>query len=87
MSALFSDLVAVRQTLVDHGDVEARLRQRIQERMGDATRVIFETGEVSWKRSKDSTTLDIAALKKDYPELLVRYTLPKPGSRRFLVNT
>jgi hypothetical protein len=49
--------------------------------------VIFETGEVSWKRSKDSTTLDIAALKKDYPELLVRYTLPKPGSRRFLVNT
>ena len=55
--------------------------------MGDATKVVFETGDVTWKRSKDSTGLDTASLLKDQPELLQRYTITKPGSRRFLVNS
>ena len=55
--------------------------------MGDATKAIFDTGNVTWKRSKDGTGLDTASLLKDQPDLLQRYTLVKPGSRRFLVNT
>lgn len=54
--------------------------------MGEGTRAVFETGAVSWKRSKDSTSLDVAALLQNQPELLQAYPLKKPGSRRFLVQ-
>nr|WP_315240771.1 YqaJ viral recombinase family protein [uncultured Albidiferax sp.] len=86
MSAAFSDLLAVRQQLSNHLEQEAQLKQRIQQRMGDATKVVFETGDVTWKRSKDGSGLDVASLLAEQPELLQRYSLVKPGSRRFLVN-
>lgn len=86
MSAAFSDLLAVRQVLTTNNLLEAQLKQRIQQRMGDATKVLFETGDVTWKRSKDGTGLDTASLMKEHPELLQTYSLVKPGSRRFLVN-
>lgn len=86
LSAVFSDLISVRQLLTTHTRLEAQLKQRIQQRMGDATRAVFELGDVTWKRSKDGTGLDVATLLKAQPELLQRYPLVKPGSRRFLVN-
>jgi len=86
MSAAFSDLLSVRQMLATNNQLEAQLKQRIQQRMGDATKVVFETGDVTWKRSKDGTGFDAARLLKDQPELLQSYSLVKPGSRRFLVN-
>jgi len=86
MSAVFSDLLAIRQVLTDKGLLEAQAKQRIQQRMGDATKVLFQTGDVTWKRSKDGSGLDTASLLKDQPQLLQRYSLVKPGSRRFLVN-
>jgi len=86
MSAAFSDLLAVREVLTTNVLLEAQLKQRIQQRMGDATKVVFETGDVTWKRSKDGAGLDVETLLKDQPELLNSYSLVKPGSRRFLVN-
>ena len=86
LAAAFSDLLAVRQKLADVTELEALLKQRIQQRMGDASRAVFECGEVSWKRSKDSVTLDTARLLKEQPELLTAYGQTKPGSRRFLVQ-
>ena len=86
MSAAFSDLLAVRETLATNVLLEAQLKQRIQQRMGDATKVVFETGDVTWKRSKDGAGLDVVTLLQDQPELLQCYSLVKPGSRRFLVN-
>jgi len=86
MSAAFSDLLAVREVLTTNVLLEAQLKQRIQQRMGDATKVVFETGDVTWKRSKDGSGLDVVNLLQDQPELLQRYSLVKPGSRRFLVN-
>lgn len=86
MSAAFSDLLAVRQVLTTNSLLEAQLKQRIQQRMGDATKLLFENGDVTWKRSKDGTGLDTASLLKAHPDLLQTYSLVKPGSRRFLVN-
>ena len=86
MSAAFSDLLAVRQVLSTHTQLEAQLKQRIQQRMGEVSQAIFDGGDVTWKRSKDTTVLDTASLCKEQPELVQRYSLPKPGSRRFLVN-
>lgn len=86
MSAAFSDLLAVRQLLTTQTLLEAQLKQRIQQRMGETTRAVFEGGEVSFKRSKDGLGLDLEKLLKDQPDLPQRYPLVKPGSRRFLVN-
>ena len=86
MSAAFSDLLAVRQVLSAHTQLEAQLKQRIQQRMGEASQAIFDGGDVTWKRSKDTSVLDTASLCKEQPELVQRYSLPKPGPRRFLVN-
>ena len=86
MSAVFSDLLAIRQVLATNVDLEAQLKQRIQQRMGEASKAVFEGGEVSWKRSKDGVALDTARLLKAQPELLETFAVAKPGSRRFLVN-
>lgn len=86
MGAVFSDLVAVREVLATHTTLEAQLKQSIQQRMGDASRAVFDGGEVSFKRSKDGSTLDTTRLAREQPEIVKAYTVPKPGSRRFLVQ-
>ncbi|PWF44026.1 endonuclease [Massilia glaciei] len=87
MSSVFADLVTIRDDIASREKVEAELKQRIQQRMGEASRARFETGDVSWKRSKDGLGLDVTTLIKEQPELLAAYPLVRPGSRRFLVNT
>lgn len=86
MSAVFSDLLAVRQQLDTQTQREAQLKQRIQERMGEHAKAVFETGSVTWKRSKDSVSLDVARLLTEHPQYQEQYAVTKPGSRRFLVN-
>ena len=86
MAGVFSDWLAVRQELDKYADLESRYKQQIQQRMGDASRAIFETGEVSWKRSKDGTALDLARLQAEQPAVVAAYSKVKPGSRRFLAH-
>jgi putative phage-type endonuclease len=87
LAGVFSDLLAVRAAIDTQSQIEAQLKQRLQQHMGDATRALFEIGEISWKRSKDACVLDVARLLQERPELLQQYPLVKPGSRRFLVQT
>lgn len=55
--------------------------------MRDAERAIFQNGSVTWKRSKDSVSLDSKALLKLHPEMLQRFPQAKAGSRRFNIYT
>lgn len=87
MSAAFADLVSVRSSIANYEAMEAQLKQKIQQRMGEASKAKFETGSVTWKRSKDGTGLDVTTLLKDQPELLQRYSQVRPGNRRFLITT
>lgn len=87
LSAAFADLVAIREDIANREKVEAELKQKIQQRMADASRALFETGTVTWKRSKDGIGMDMAKLLQDQPELQQRYAISKPGSRRFLIST
>lgn len=87
LSATFADLVNVRQTLDEYGKVEAKLRQTIEQAMADASGAQFETGSVSWKKSKDGIQLDVDRLLTEQPELLKQYPRIRTGSRRFLVQT
>lgn len=87
MSALFTDLQDARSQVDKYKQLEEQYKQQIQQAMGDASKAAFETGSVSWKRSKDSTVLDIKRLLSDHPELLAQYSMTRSGSRRFLVQT
>lgn len=90
LSAAFSDLMALRQSLADTTARKALVEQLIQQHMGDASVAKFDAGEVRWKRSKDSTSLDVDRLLAEHPGLATRYakqySVSKPGSRRFTVK-
>lgn len=86
LSAAFADLVAVRADIERREAQEAVLKQTIQQAMREADRALFETGSVSFKRSRDSSGIDLKRLLADHPELSAQYALTKPGSRRFLVS-
>ncbi|MDH4867566.1 YqaJ viral recombinase family protein [Alcaligenes nematophilus] len=86
MSALFTDLQDVRSQLHKYKQLEEQYKQQIQQVMGDASQATFETGSITWKRSKDSTVLDTKRLLSDHPELLAQYSMIRAGSRRFLIQ-
>ncbi|VVE89867.1 YqaJ viral recombinase family protein [Pandoraea bronchicola] len=86
LSATFADLVSVRTEIESRQAVEAQLKQTLAQAMGEADRAQFETGSVSYKRSKDGTGIDLKRLLVDQPELAIQYAITKPGSRRFLVQ-
>lgn len=86
LSATFADLVNVRQSLAELEQQEALFKQALQQAMGEASKAIFETGSVTWKKSKDSIVLDSKRLLQDQPALLEQYSTTKTGSRRFLIQ-
>ncbi|MCK5874224.1 MAG: YqaJ viral recombinase family protein [Alcanivoracaceae bacterium] len=83
----FDELVDIRERLSRLEQRESSLKQRIQETMGDASKAVFPSGEVSWKRSQDSTVLDSKKLLLEHPELLNEYSTTRAGFRRFLIRT
>jgi putative phage-type endonuclease len=85
LSQTFAELVALRAELDEKARSAELLKQTLQQAMGDASRAVFANGEVTFKRAKDGTQLDIKALAQAHPDLTARYTVPKPGSRRFLI--
>ncbi|MGB1922534.1 MAG: YqaJ viral recombinase family protein [Alcanivorax sp.] len=87
MEGDFNELLDLRDTLSRLTERESTLKQRIQQSMGLASKATFTEGSVTWKRSKDSTSLDTKALLRDQPELLQHYPKHKAGSRRFLVRS
>lgn len=86
MAQAFGSLLGVRQVIAGKLALESQFKQQIQQRMGDASRAVFETGQVSWKRSKDSKVVDVEKLLADHPALKEAYAATKPGSRRFLIK-
>jgi len=86
LSSVFADWLALRAKLGDLEDEESRLKQRLQQAIGEASGALFETGSVRWKKAKDSRVLDVARLLMEQPELLERYPLTRPGSRRFVLG-
>jgi len=86
LSATFTDLVQVRLSLADLETQEAKLKQALLQAMGEASKAVFETGTVTWKKAKDSQVLDTKRLLQEQPTLLAQYSTIKTGSRRFLIQ-
>ncbi|MDX5319340.1 MAG: endonuclease, partial [Actinomycetes bacterium] len=79
------DLRLLRDELDVKQATAETLRQRIQQAMGDASRAVLSTGEISFKRAKDGVSIDTRQLTLDHPDLVARYTTTRPGARRFLI--
>jgi len=86
MNKLFGEYWAYRQQRETAEDQENLLKQRLQERLGFASGAVLDCGKISWRKSKDSTETDFKKLTAENPELVARYEVSKPGSRRFLVQ-
>ena len=86
LSDTFAELVALKDELDIRGKDAERLKQALQQAMGDAARAVFATGEVTYKRAQDGTSLDTKRLAQDHPDLVTRYSVTKPGARRFLIS-
>lgn len=86
LNEVFSTLAVLRVDLEDKALQAERLKQTIQQAMGDASRALFDAGEVTYKRSKDGTSLDAKKLATDHPELVAQYSVIRSGSRRFVLR-
>lgn len=86
LSAKFAELVAIKDAIDTQVEKAEVLKQAVQEAMGDASKAIFPTGEVSFKRAKDSELVDVKLLAQENPGLVAKYTSTRPGSRRFRIS-
>jgi len=86
MNKLFGEYWAYRQQRQAAEDQENLLKQRLQERLGFASGAVLDSGKVSWRKSKDSTTTDFKRLSDEHPDWVKPYEIPKPGTRRFVVQ-
>lgn len=82
----FASLSALKTELEEKVRVAEQLKQTIQQAMGDASKALFAHGEVTYKRSKDGSSLDTKRLAADHPVLAAQYTVSRPGSRRFVLS-
>ena len=79
----FEQLIQARHQIEKHQESFDLLKHQLQAKMQGAERATFQTGSVTWKKSKDSISLDSKALLKQYPEYLNQFPQTKQGSRRF----
>ncbi|WP_350016215.1 lambda-exonuclease family protein [Rhodanobacter sp. IGA1.0] len=86
LSQTFAALSALKTEVDEKEELAEQLKQSIQQAMGDASKAVFATGEVTYKRSKDGTSLDTKRLAADLPQIAAQYTVPRPGSRRFMLS-
>ncbi|MBP2280606.1 putative phage-type endonuclease [Psychrobacter sp. PL19] len=82
---LFTKLLAQRASIDELQQQHDQIKHQLQTLIKDHEVAVFDQGAISWKRSKDSTTLDSKALLKAKPELLTQFSKTRPGSRRFVI--
>ena len=84
---LFNKLLKTKQEMDVQQQSFDQIKHQIQALMKEAERAIFQAGSVTWKKSKDSVSLDSKALLKLHPEMLQQFPQNKAGTRRFQIYT
>ncbi|MEG2433381.1 MAG: YqaJ viral recombinase family protein, partial [Acinetobacter sp.] len=79
----FEQLIQARNQIEKHQQQFDQLKHQLQAQMQEAERAIFKAGSVTWKKAKDSISLDSKALLKLHPEMLPQFPQSKQGTRRF----
>lgn len=81
----FEQLIRVRNQVEKHQEQFDLLKHQLQAKMQEAERATFKAGSVTWKKSKDSISLDSKALLQQHPEILSQFPQTKQGTRRFQI--
>ena len=84
---LFAQLIQEKHDIEQHQNNFDEIKHQIQMLMKDAERATVANGSVTWKKSKDSISLDSKALLKLHPEMLEQFPQSKTGTRRFQIYT
>ena len=82
---LFEQLLSYRDYMQELEQRHDQVKHQLQSLIQDNEIAVFEKGAISWKRSKDSVSLDTKAVIKAHPELLTQFSKTRQGSRRFVV--
>jgi len=82
---LFTQLIQEKHHIEAYQNKFDETKHQIQMLMKDAERATFANGSVTWKKSKDSISLDSKALLKLHPEMLEQFPQNKVGTRRFQI--
>ena len=82
---LFEQLLSYRDYMQELEQRHDQVKHQLQTLIADNEIAVFEKGAISWKRSKDSISLDSKALTKAHPEMLDQFSKTRPGSRRFVI--
>ena len=83
----FAQLIQARNQIEKQQQQFDQLKHQLQSKMQQAERAVFQAGSVTWKKSKDSISLDSKALLKLHPEMLTQFPQSKQGTRRFNIYT
>lgn len=83
----FEQLIQARNQVEKHQQQFDQLKHQLQAQMQEAERAVFQAGSVTWKKAKDSISLDSKALLKLHPEMLTQFPKSKQGTRRFNIYT
>ena len=81
----FEQLLQARNQIEKHQEQFDLLKHQLQAKMQQAERATFTNGSVTWKKAKDSVSLDSKALLKLHPEYLNQFPQAKQGTRRFQI--
>ena len=82
---LFEQLLSYRDYMQELEHRHDQVKHQLQSLIKDNEIAVFDKGAISWKRTKDSVTLDTKAITKAHPELLEKFSKTRQGSRRFVV--
>lgn len=82
---LFEQLLSYRDYMQELEQRHDQVKHQLQSLIKDHEVAIFDKGAISWKRSKDSVSLDTKAVLRAHPELLAKFSKTRQGSRRFVI--
>ena len=81
----FEQLLQARSQIDKHQEQFDLLKHQLQAKMQEAERATFKAGSVTWKKSKDTVSLNAKALLDSHPEYLNQFPQHKSGTRRFQI--
>ncbi|WP_348549704.1 lambda-exonuclease family protein [Psychrobacter sp. KFRI-CH2-11] len=82
---LFTKLLNHRDSMSELQKQHDQIKHQLQSLIQDNEVAVFDKGAISWKRSKDSVSLDSKAVTKAHPELMDKFSKTRQGSRRFVI--
>lgn len=85
-ATLVAALRLTRARIAEHREIEEALEGKLKDLLGEATEArIGGAPVVTYRWTKPRETLDVKALREEYPNLAEEFTRISPGSRRFVL--